>query len=294
MTQRPDRMLKVPLQVGGDQATALYPVPALAPHRQRPSRRGPARASARRSAGRATRPPAAGSSRTPCRPRRPRTPPAACRPCRTGRTPGARARSPRGRASGAGTSRGQAAVPAPRSPPPGPRRRSPVAGSPGRDCGGWPIVDRRSRGIAGSRLAGDPGGRGSTPASASSTSALIVVIGLVRLQRLAERAEAADEQQELADRGFLLDRRQPLGGLEHRGAGGVPGVVGGQRRAVGPDHLGLRDHVERSPGVDEDVHVRERLKARAEPGLGPPHALGDRPDPAVLPGEQGNDAVRFA
>ena len=136
---------------------------------------------------------------------------------------------------------------------------------------------------AGSAAGGEVGGRGTG-----------VVCRVAGVDGLAECAQAADEQQELADRRFLLHRGEALGGLQHRGARGVLRVVGGQRGAVGADHLGLRDDVERSAGVDHHVDVRERLKAAAEAGLGAPDALRDGPDAAVMPGEQRDDAVRLA
>ena len=44
-----------------------------------------------------------------------------------------------------------------------------------------------------------------------------------RVRALGQRAQRADEQQELPQRRLLLLRGEPLGGLEHRGAGGVAG-----------------------------------------------------------------------
>ena len=48
------------------------------------------------------------------------------------------------------------------------------------------------------------------------------------------------------------------------------------------------------PVVELQVDVAERLQPGAEPGLGPAHALGDRADPAVAPGQQRDDPVGLA
>jgi hypothetical protein len=109
---------------------------------------------------------------------------------------------------------------------------------------------------------------------------------------LAEGAQPADQEQQLAQRRFLLHRGESLGRLQHRHARRVPGVVGGQRLAVGPDHLRLGDHVERTPQVQHQVDVRERLEPGPEPGFGPADALGHGPDPAAA-AEDGNDPVRL-
>jgi hypothetical protein len=111
---------------------------------------------------------------------------------------------------------------------------------------------------------------------------------------LAEGAQPADQEQQLAQRRFLLDRGEPLGRLQHRHARRVPGVVAGQRLAVGPDHLRLSDHVERTPHVQHQVDVRERLEPGPEPGFGPADALGHGPDPAAAAAEDGNDPIRLA
>jgi hypothetical protein len=111
---------------------------------------------------------------------------------------------------------------------------------------------------------------------------------------LAEGAQPADQEQQLAQRRFLLHRGEPLGRLQHRHARRVPGVVGGQRLAVGPDDLGLGDHVERTPHVQHQVDMRERLEPGPEPGFGPADALGHGPDPPAGTAEDGNDPVRLA
>ena len=108
-----------------------------------------------------------------------------------------------------------------------------------------------------------------------------------------EGAQPADEEQQLAQRRLLLHRGEALGRLQHRHTRRVAGVVPGQRLAVGPDHLRLRDHVQRAPGVQHQVDVGERLKAGAEPQLGPADALGHGADPPA-PAKDGNDPVRFA
>gem|GEM_PF-2630473 len=110
---------------------------------------------------------------------------------------------------------------------------------------------------------------------------------------VAEGAQPADEEQQLAQRGLLLHRGEPLGRFQHRHARRVAGVVPGQRLAVGPDHLGLRDHVQRAPGVQHQVDVGERLEPGAKPRLGPADALGHGAYPPA-PAEDGYDPVRFA
>jgi hypothetical protein len=110
---------------------------------------------------------------------------------------------------------------------------------------------------------------------------------------LAEGAQPADQEQQLAQRRFLLDRGEPLGRFQHRHARRVPGVVAGQRLAVGPDHLRLSDHIERTPHVQHQVDVRERLEPGSEPGFGPADALAHGPDPPAA-AKDGNDAVRLA
>jgi hypothetical protein len=85
------------------------------------------------------------------------------------------------------------------------------------------------------------------------------------MNSLAERPQAADQQQELADEGLFLHRGEPLGGLQHGRAAGVARVVHGQRLAVRPDRLRLGDHVQRAAGVQQEIHVGERLQAGPEP-----------------------------
>jgi hypothetical protein len=97
---------------------------------------------------------------------------------------------------------------------------------------------------------------------------------------LAQGTQPADQEQQLAQHRFLLDGGEPLGRLQHGHARRVPGVVAGQRLAVGPDHLRLSDHVERTAHVQHQVDVRERL----EPG----------PDPPAAAAQDGNDPVRLA
>jgi hypothetical protein len=110
---------------------------------------------------------------------------------------------------------------------------------------------------------------------------------------LAEGAQPADQEQQLAQRRFLLDRGEPLGRFQHRHACRVPGVVAGQRLAVGPDHLRLSDHIERTPHVQHQVDVRERLEPGPEPGFGPADTLAHGPDPPAA-AKDGNDPVRLA
>jgi|HubBroStandDraft_1064217.scaffolds.fasta_scaffold19737_5 hypothetical protein len=81
----------------------------------------------------------------------------------------------------------------------------------------------------------------------------------------AERSQPADEQEQLPQRGLLLHRGEALGRLQHRDADGVAGIVAGQQRAVGADHLRLGDHIQRAPGMQHEVDVRERLEPGAEP-----------------------------
>ena len=54
-----------------------------------------------------------------------------------------------------------------------------------------------------------------------------------RVGLLGQRPQRPDDQQEQPQRGLLLLRGQPVGGLEHRGARRVGRVVGGDGRAVG-------------------------------------------------------------
>ena len=111
---------------------------------------------------------------------------------------------------------------------------------------------------------------------------------------LAQGTQPADQEQQLAQHRFLLDRGEPLGRFQHGHARRVPGVVAGQRLAVGPDHLRLSDHVERTAHVQHQVDVRERLKPGPEPRLGPADALGHGPDPSAAAAQDGNDPVRLA
>ena len=110
---------------------------------------------------------------------------------------------------------------------------------------------------------------------------------------IAERAQPADQEQQLAQRRFLLDRGEPLGRFQHGHARRVPGVVAGQRLTVGPDHLRLSDHIERTPHVQHQVDVRERLEPGPEPGFGPADALAHGPDPPAA-AKDGDDPVRLA
>ena len=106
-----------------------------------------------------------------------------------------------------------------------------------------------------------------------------------------QRPEPPGQQQELLHGRLALGVGQPLGGLEHRSPCGVSAVVGGDRRAVATDRLGLGDDVERAAEVELDVDHHERLDPGAESRLGLANPFGHRPDPAVGPGEQGDDAV---
>ena len=134
---------------------------------------------------------------------------------------------------------------------------------------------------------------GAYPATASERSRKASSTSRGSCSPSPEGAQAADEEQQLAQRRLLLHRGEPLGRLQHRHARRVAGIVPGQRLAVGPDHLRLRDHVQRAPGVQHQVDVGERLEPGAEPRLGPADALGHGADPPA-PAEDGNDPVRFA
>jgi hypothetical protein len=81
---------------------------------------------------------------------------------------------------------------------------------------------------------------------------------------VAHRAQRAHEQQELLEGGLLVLHDQPLGGLEHHGAGGVLLVARAEppRERVERDRLG--DHVERAALGELQVDVRERLQPRPE------------------------------
>jgi hypothetical protein len=111
---------------------------------------------------------------------------------------------------------------------------------------------------------------------------------------LAEGAQPADQEQQLAQRRFLLDRGEPLGRFQHGHARRVPGVVAGQRLAIGPDHLRLSNHIERTPHVQHQVDVRERLEPGPEPGLGAADALAHGPDPPAAAAKDGNNPIRLA
>ncbi len=114
---------------------------------------------------------------------------------------------------------------------------------------------------------------------------------LGRVLASGHRAEAADEQEELLDRGLLLLGDEPLGGLEHHGAGGVAVVVEAEPRVERVERLGLGDHVEAAPLRELEVDVGEGLEARAPARRRTPHALGHRAHPPVLTRQQGDDAV---
>src|SRR3712207_4472597 len=85
-----------------------------------------------------------------------------------------------------------------------------------------------------------------------------------------------------------------VGGLEHRGAGGVGAVVADDLVSVGADRLGLADDVEVAAGVELQVDVAERLEPGAELALGAAHALGHGAHLAGAPGEHGDDPVGLA
>ena len=87
---------------------------------------------------------------------------------------------------------------------------------------------------------------------------------------------------------------QPLGGLDDRRGAGVTRIVGDQHRTERIERLGLGDDVQVAAGIELQVDVAERLQPAAEPTLGPPHALGHRPDPALAPGQQGDDPIGLA
>src|SRR5689334_16327385 len=110
---------------------------------------------------------------------------------------------------------------------------------------------------------------------------------------VAKGAQPADQEQQLAQRGLLLHRGEPLGRLQHRHAGGVARVVPSQRLAVRPYDLCLRDDVQRAARVQHQVDVGERLQPGAEPRLGPADALGHGADPPAGAAEDGDDPVRL-
>ena len=98
---------------------------------------------------------------------------------------------------------------------------------------------------------------------------------------------APTQQQELLDGGLPLLDDQPLGGLEHRGAGGVAVVVGADRGGVRPFRLGLGDRVEAASLGELEVDVGERL----EPGRRTSRWYDGRPSPPPGPGRAGGSAA---
>jgi hypothetical protein len=77
------------------------------------------------------------------------------------------------------------------------------------------------------------------------------------------RAQAADEEQEVLERGLLLLGHQPVGRLQHHGAGRVAVVVEPEPGVEGLQRLGLGDGVEAAPLGQLQVDVGEGLEPRA-------------------------------
>src|SRR6478752_3558510 len=115
-----------------------------------------------------------------------------------------------------------------------------------------------------------------------------------------EGAQPADEQQVLLDRGLALVVGEPLGGLQHRGAGGVAGVVGDDAAAVGGDRLALG--AQRQAAADQlaaareelHVHVGEGLQTGPELRLGAAHPARHGTHPPVAAGQDRDDPVGLA
>ena len=105
----------------------------------------------------------------------------------------------------------------------------------------WPARPRRGYGSALTRRSGrnSVGRRVSSHGERAQQEGVQDEPGV--MLPLAHGAQPADEQQQLAQRGLLLDRGEPLGGFQHGHARGVARIIAGQRLAVGADHLGLSD-----------------------------------------------------
>ena len=109
-----------------------------------------------------------------------------------------------------------------------------------------------------------------------------------------QSTEGADEQLELLHGRLSVVVDEPLGGLEHRGAGGVRGIVAAEVAGERRDRLDLRDDVEAAALGQLEVDVHERLEPSAEPRGGLADALGSRTDEPSISREERDDAVGLA
>ena len=112
-----------------------------------------------------------------------------------------------------------------------------------------------------------------------------------RVVAAGQRLHGADQQPVLLQGRLALGLDQPVRRLEHDRAGGVERVVLADPAPERPERLGLRDDVEVAARAQLQVDVHERLEPRPEPRRRAAHALADRTDLAVRPGQEGDDAV---
>ena len=108
---------------------------------------------------------------------------------------------------------------------------------------------------------------------------------------LRQYAQASYEQQVLLYRRLHLLGDQSLGHLEHRRTGRIAGVVVGDGVPEGRQRLRLGDDLQ-GPAMGElHIDVHERLEARPELRLRPPHSLAHCTHPAGVAREEGDDPV---
>ncbi|RFS44875.1 hypothetical protein D0Q02_19685 [Micromonospora craniellae] len=120
------------------------------------------------------------------------------------------------------------------------------------------------------------------------------------MSALGQCLQRAQGELEQPQRRLPLHRGESFGGLGDGAGRGVAGIVTEEPLAVQVDPLDLADAVQRTAqlalGVTGElqVDVTEGFQPGAELRGGPAYPPGDRAQPAVSPGEQGDDPVRLA
>jgi undecaprenyl diphosphate synthase len=110
---------------------------------------------------------------------------------------------------------------------------------------------------------------------------------------LVECSQGSHKEQVLLKRRFGLLDHQAIGRLEHHLAGGIGGIVIGQRFTEGIQRLDLRDHVECVSNGELQIDVGERFEPSAELRGRASHPLADCTYLAAAPAQHGDDAISF-
>ena len=106
-----------------------------------------------------------------------------------------------------------------------------------------------------------------------------------------ERVQCADQEPILVRHALTFRADELVDGFDDDVRGLIRCIVPDDRGTVRGDRLGLGNRIQRSAFGDQQIDAHERLKSGAEARFGAAHALGYRPDLAMVARQDGDDAI---